>query len=171
MARIETILDDLGKPLEIINIDCSVGANGVNNFSDVRAVKALLKDVPRYYSTKTIKNGGSGLGKELSWNYSNAKIPSPYDGTTWGVAEVTRSFQKYANKMLSKYGYRVNVSGTIKPAKGRALVGKNFSTIAALNIFASLGAHGFESHIEKIISSYNGIFEYLVEEEDEDGSD
>ena len=69
--------------------------------------------------------------------------------------------------MLSNYGYRVNVSGTIKPSKGRAVVGKNFSTIAALNIFASLGAHGSQTHIEKIVNSYNGTFEYLVEEEEE----
>ena len=155
----------MGKRLEIINIDCSVGANDVNNADDGRAVKALLANVPRYYSTKTIKNAGLGLGKESSWNYSNAKSPSACDGTTWGVVEVTKSFQKYADKMLSNYGYRVNISGTVKPSKGRAVVGKNFSTIAALNIFASLGAHGSQTHIEKIINSYNGTFEYLAEEE------
>ncbi len=168
MATIQTITDDLGKPLDIINIDSSIGTNGVNYFGDIQAVKALFQFVPRYSYTKASGSGRSlvetGMGKEASWHLSRNLLPSPYDGTIWGVAELTRSFQKYANSKLSAYGYKVNVNGTIKPAKGYAVVGKNFSTIAALNIFAALGVNGNKSTVETIINNYQDIFRNISDD-------
>ncbi|HVE59283.1 MAG TPA: hypothetical protein VNB22_20835 [Pyrinomonadaceae bacterium] len=168
MAKIETIMDDLGKPLEILNIDNTVGANGVNRLDDVRIVKALFNYIPRHYKKGKISSTFNSVGAEYSWNIPSSQIPSAFDGTTWGVVEITKSFQKYANKMLSNYGYRVNVTGTIKPSKGYAVVGKNFSTIAALNIFAALGTKHYKlRYIEQIIADSRGDFNYLLEDDED----
>ena len=168
MPKIETITGDLGEPLDIINISASIGANGVNDFNDIRVVKALFHYVPKYHSVtgaNKIKCVEMGMGKASSWNISQNLIPSAHDGTTWGLAELTRSFQKYANAKLSVYGYQVSVSGTMKPAKGHAVVGKKFSTIAALNIFAALGIHRPEkSHVDIIVESYQDIFGYISDD-------
>jgi hypothetical protein len=168
MAKIEMIIDDEGKSLEIINLDYAVGAKGVNYDEDIKIVKALFHYVPRD-NRKGNKGSSSGsIGYDSSWNIAYNQLPSPHDSTMWGVVELIKSFQKYAHKMLSKYGYRVNISGTVKPSKGYALVGKNYSTIAALNVFAALGNRGYgASHIERIISSYNGIFEHLGNDEED----
>lgn len=172
MPKIETITDDLGKPLQIFNLENSVGASGVNNPYDVRIVKALFNYVPRHYKKGKTSSTFNSVGEESSWNIASSKIPSAFDGTTWGVVELTKSFQKYANKMLSNYGYRVNVTGTIKPANGYAVVGKNFSTIAALNIFAALGAKHYKlGYIDQIIADSRGDFEYLLRGGDEDYDD
>ncbi len=161
MAKIETIKDDLGKPLDIINIDSSVGANGVNDTTDIQVIKALFKFVPTYHvatGANKITKVEIGIGKQASWNISRKLLPSPYDGTVWGVAELTRSFQKYANSKLSAYGYQVSVSGTMKPAKGYAVVGRKFSTIAALNIFAALSVRSSKTLIEHMADEYEDIF-------------
>lgn len=159
MAKIETITDDLGEPLTIINVSNSVGVNGVNDPEDVQVVKALFKFVPNKYHLV--------VGAKQGWEMEDDSLPLPYDGTTWGIPEITKSFQKYANKMLSKYGYKVEVSGRIKPAKYNAVVGKKYSTIVALNVFANLGGTNFYSgnYIDRIKKEYRGIFAELAEEE------
>jgi len=173
MPKLETILDDSGKYLDIINIDQAVGTKGVNHPDDVKIIKALFNFVPRAYKKGKVSSSMNSIGYDSSWNVPSNKIPSPHDGTLWGVVELTKSFQKYAHKMLSNYGYRVNVTGTIKPSNGYALVGKNYSTIAALNVFAALGARHFKKgYIDRIKSSYHGEFDYLdYEGEDEEYSD
>lgn len=156
----------MGKPLTILNLEHTVGASGVNATDDVRIVKALFYFVPRDY--KKTNSQSNAVGVAGNWNYPTSKIPSAFDSTMWGVVEITKSFQKFANKMFANYGYKVNVSGTIKPSKGYALSGKTFSTIAALNIFAALGARGYRlDYIDQIISESRGDFEYLYEEIDE----
>lgn len=167
MPVIETIIDDMGKPLEIINVENTVGANGVNRMDDVRIIKALFYFVPRHYKKGKYQSVSNSIGLDSSWNVPTDKIPSAFDGTMWGVVELTRSFQKYANKMLSNYGYKVNVSGTIKPSKGYALAGKTYSTIAALNIFAAVGARNYKlSYIDQIIKESRGDFEYLYDDDE-----
>jgi len=169
MPKLETILDDSGKYLEIINIDQAVGTKGVNHPDDVKIVKALFYYIPRAYKKGKVSSSMNAIGYDSSWNIPSNKIPSPLDGTMWGIVELTKSFQKYANKMLANYGYRVNVSGTIKPSNGYALVGKNYSTIAALNVFAALGArHYKKGYINDIKSSYYGEFNYLDYESEEE---
>lgn len=170
MPQIETITDDIGNPMEIINIDCTVGENGVNDPNDVKVVKALLKCIPTYF----IKPGKHGkvvswnsVG-DSSWNVDGRTIPSPYDGTTWGIPQLIRSFQKYANQKLSQYGYKVNVSGRVKPAGKFAVVGKNYSTLAALHVFAELGARNSDGAIEYILNNFGDTFDYLVEDPPED---
>lgn len=167
MPSVETIIDDSGKSMNIINIDNAVGAKGVNHPSDVRIIKALFQYVPKEYRKGKTVSAFETLGLNSSWNVDRDTLPSAHDGTMWGVVELTKSFQRYAHKMLSNYGYRVNVSGTIKPSKGYALTGKNYSTIAALNLFASLGARRFnKSYIERIAASCNGAFEYLLDDDE-----
>lgn len=169
MPIIETIADDMGKPLKIINIENTVGANSVNQVDDVRIVKALFYFVPRHYKKGKNTSVFNSIGLDSSWNIPTNKIPSSFDGTMWGVVELTKSFQQYANKMLSNYGYKVNVSGKIKPSNGYALSGKTFSTIAALNIFAALGARHYKlDHISQIIKESRGDFEYLKNESSSD---
>lgn len=168
MPIIQTITDDLGNPLEIINVEQAVGSNGVNRVDDVRVVKALFQFVPRMHKKGKSVSSFNAVGLDSSWNISSSKVPSAFDGTMWGVVELTKSFQKYANKMLSNYGYKVNVSGTIKPSKGYALVGKTFSTIAALNIFAALGTrHYKKGYIDQIIQDSRGDLDYLYGEDDD----
>lgn len=168
MPKLETILDDSGKYLDIINIDQAVGAKGVNHPEDVKIIKALFYFIPRAYKKGKTVSVMNSLGYDSSWNIPSNKIPSPHDGTMWGIVELTKSFQKFAHKMLSNYGYRVNISGTIKPSNGYALVGKNYSTIAALNVFAALGARHYKNgYIEEIMTAFHGEFEYLGYEEEE----
>lgn len=169
MPKVETIIDDSGKQMNIINIDNAVGAKGVNHPNDVRVIKALFQYVPKEYRKGNVVAAFETMGLDSSWNINRDTLPSAHDGTMWGVVEITKSFQKYAHKMLSNYGYRVNITGTIKPSKGYALVGKNYSTLAALNLFASLGARRFkESYIEKIAKSCHGDFEYLLDDDEYD---
>ena len=158
MAHIKTIWDDVGNEMGIINIDNTVGANGVNNPGDVMVIKALFNWVPKKESADWMGHFG-----DQSWNVASDIIPYP-DGTMWGVVELTKSFQKYANKLLSNYGSRVNVSGRMKPVNSYALVGKNYSTIAALNLFASFGAPMLGNYVEAIVRYYG--LTYLLEEED-----
>lgn len=162
MPTIETIADDMGKPLKILNIENTVGASGVNGMDDVRIVKALFYFVPRHFKKGKSVSSSNSVGADASWNYPSSKIPSAFDATMWGVVEITKSFQQYANKMFANYGYKVNVTGTIKPSKGYALSGKTFSTIAALNIFAALGARHYKlNYIDQIIKESRGDFDYL----------
>lgn len=160
MAIIETVIDDLGEPLTIINVSNSVGINGVNDPEDVQIVKALFKFIPNKLN----------WGTKQGWEWLDDSLPSPYDGTTWGIPELTKSFQKYANKMLSNYGYKVEVNGRIKPAKDYALVGKKYSTIVALNVFANLGGTvpSLGNYIDRIKKEYGGIFSELAEEEQDE---
>ncbi len=172
MCRILRIIDDLGKKMEIIDVEHTVGANGVNDPDDIRAVKALLHFIPRSYSHGKIRASFNSVGKEASWGITPTKMPSPYDGTTSGLVEVIKSFQNYANKMLSNYSYRVNVSGRIKPAKGYAVVGKNYSTIAALNVFANLGGtFGKTNYIDRIMDEYFSNSSGLAKDSDEEWGD
>ena len=136
MAKIETIIDDLGKEIEIVNIENSVGTGGINNPDDVKIVKALFNNVP-HWNPQNSKNYSKGF-KTLYWKTLSNGLPSEYDGTVWGLVETTKSFQKYANTMLSKYGFKVSVNGGMKPAKSYAVVGGKYSTIVALNVFANL---------------------------------
>lgn len=166
MAQLQTITDDLGKQVEIINIDYTVGANGVNNSDDVKIIKALFHCVPRKDSA-----GFGNIGK-AGWDVKYKDLPLANDATAWGVAELTASFQKYANKMLSKYGFTVNVSGRMKPSKGFAVVGRNYSTIAALNVFANLGGtYKGTTYIERLLTAYGDTFTYLVNPSINDSDD
>lgn len=169
MPTTETIQDDMGQSMEIINVWDAVGANGVNNPDDIQVIKALFYCVPRSCISGKYRSSYNSLGAGASWEILNTKIPSPHDSTTRDVVETIKSFQKYANKMLSKYGFKVNVSGRIKPAKKFAVVGKTYSTIAALNLFASMGVARYNSnHIEYIAQHFNGIFSYLLEDTEEE---
>lgn len=170
MGRIVRIIDDLGKKTEILDVEHTVGVNGVNDPDDIRCVRSLLHWVPRSYSHGNIRASFQSVGKEASWGINPFKMSSPNDGTTSGLAEVIKSFQKYANRMLSNYGYRVNVSGRINPSKGFAIVGKNYSTIAALNVFANLGGtSGNLNYIKRIENDLLESNNSNNSDEEEDG--
>lgn len=148
MAEIKTITDADGKTMKIINVTNSVGANAVNDFSDVVMVKALLHFSHRYQQIMDI----TGI------NYF--EIPSPHDGTSYGLAILIKRLQKSLSLKKLLINYKLKVDGRINPINQTAVQGGIYHPMAVLNGLAKLRAaiDGENDHVEYLFRSYKYIY-------------
>ena len=157
MAKIETIINVQGKPMRIFNLHNKVGVKGVNEMDDVMVIKALLRYI--HWDPNVCKMTG----------LRSSEIPSPYDGTIYGLPAIIKKFQKGVKTIKFLSDYKIIADGGVSPAKQSAVNGGIYYTIAALNSMAIRLAYtngGTETHIEAILRTY----QHLQQIEEDDGS-
>lgn len=144
MAEIKTITNTLGQQIKIINVSTSVGANALNDLPDVIMVKALL----HFIHLDSQAQGITGIDRY--------EIPSPHNGTVYGMAGLIKRFQKSIPSIRSLSKYKVKADGRVSPIKETAVQNGVYYTIAALNVMAKLTAFKLygANHIETILKMY-----------------
>jgi hypothetical protein len=144
---IQTIKDVKGNSMEIINIQNSVGINGVNSPMDVIVVKALM----RMGALERDFNKLTGL-------YLTT-LPSPHNTTVSGLPHAIKKHQKAMRQFPPLKDYKIVVDGRISHAPGTAVKGGVFYTIVGLNVVAKRFSEmmGYKNHTEHFFEIFNSL--------------
>ena len=147
MAIVQTIKDVKGNSIDIINIENSVGVNGVNSPMDVIIVKALM----RMAALERDFNKLTGL-------YLTT-LPSPHNTTVSGLPQAIKKHQKAMRQYHPLKDYKIVVDGRISHAPGTAVKGGIFYTIVGLNVVAKQFSEmmGYKNYPEHFFEIFNSL--------------
>lgn len=147
MAIVQTIKDVKGNSIDIINIENSVGVNGVNSPMDVIIVKALM----RMAALERDFNKLTGL-------YLTT-LPSPHNTTVSGLPQAIKKHQKAMRQFHPLKDYKIVVDGRISHAPGTAVKGGVFYTIVGLNVIAKRFSEmmGYKNYPEHFFEIFNSL--------------
>jgi hypothetical protein len=144
---VQTIKDVKGNSIDIINIQNSVGVNGVNAPMDVIVVKALMRMAAL-----------NGDFNELTGLYLTT-LPSPHNTTVSGLPQAIKKHQKAMRQYHPLKDYKIVVDGRISHAPGTAVKGGVFYTIVGLNIVAKQFSEmmGYKNYPEHFFEIFNSL--------------
>ncbi len=147
MAIVQTIKDVKGNSIDIINIQNSVGVNGVNSPMDVVIVKALMRMAAL-----------NGDFNELTGLYLTT-LPSPHNTTVSGLPQAIKKHQKAMRQYNLLKDYKIVVDGRINHAPGTAVKGGVYYTIVGLNVVAKQFSEmmGYKNYTEHFFEIFNSI--------------
>lgn len=147
MAIVQTIKDVKGNSMDIINIENSVGVNGVNSPMDVIVVKALMR-------MAALDNDFN----ELTRLYVTT-LPSPHNTTVSGLPQAIKKHQKAMRQYHLLKDYKIVVDGRISHAPGTAVKGGVFYTIVGLNVVAKKFSEmmGYKNYPEHFFEIFNSL--------------
>ncbi len=147
MAIVQTIKDVKGNSIDIINIQNSVGVNGVNSPMDVVIVKALMRMAAL-----------NGDFNELTGLYLTT-LPSPHNTTVSGLPQAIKKHQKAMRQYNLLKDYKIVVDGRISHAPGTAVKGGVYYTIVGLNVVAKQFSEmmGYKNYTEHFFEIFNSL--------------
>ncbi len=147
MAIVQTIKDVKGNSIEIINIENSVGVNGVKSPMDVLIVKTLMRMAAL-----------NGDFNKLTGLYLST-LPSPNNMTVSGLPQSIKKYQKAMRQYNLLKDYKIVVDGRINHAPGTAVKGGVYYTIVGLNVVAKRFSEsmGFKNHTEHFFEIFNSL--------------